>query len=150
MWTKRAAAFARAVAIAGAAAACTPSDPGAPDPSLVAVKLGMAPRDVRERFVPGAEGSWQTTVGSAADDTAIEWVGKPGSRVEKATFEFHLGMLVAVRETTKGAGAEHVSATPKTVTLTRPNGAQTEVTILSRDCPTHHVEAENLAKLARP
>lgn len=140
-----------AVLAIGTLAACTPSEPGAPDPSLVGVKLGMAPRDVRERFVPGAEGTWQTTVGSAADDTAIEWVGKPGSRVEKATFEFHLGMLVAVRETTKGGGGtERVSATPKTVTLTRAKGDETEVTILSRDCPTHHAEAENLAKLARP
>jgi hypothetical protein len=132
-------------------AACTKPEPDA----VPGVRLGMTPHDVRERLVTGGEGTWQTRVGAAADDTALEWTAKDAdkARVPHATFEFHLGMLVAVRaqvrERTSAPAEESVATTPRTVTLRRatPSGV-TDVTVLARDCPTHHEEAESLASRA--
>ncbi len=114
------------------------------------VRLGMAPRDVRERFVPGGEGTWHTGVGTA-DDTVLEWTASGGGApVAHAKFEFHLGMLVAVRaELREKALREEVSATPKTVTLRAPAKIGSTVTVLARDCPTHKDEAEGLAAQAK-
>lgn len=128
-----------------------------PNESVPGVRLGMTPRDVRDRFEPGGEGTWQTRVGGGAgatDDTTLEWsASSEAGRVSRARFEFHLGMLVAVRAHLRSpAGSTDVSATPKTVTARTPGGpgkGGTEVTILARDCPTHHDEAELLAAKAR-
>lgn len=119
--------------------------------AIPGARLGMSPRDVRERFQSGGEGTWQSSVGSA-DDTILEWRAKgDAARVAQARFEFHLGMLVAVRAHVRDATpSENVSATPKTVTLRKPSAeGGTEVTLLARDCPTHHEEAESLASRAR-
>jgi len=115
------------------------------------VKLGMAPKDVRDHFEPGGDGTWQTSVGKSADDTAIEWRAKDAqaSKTKTARFEFHLGMLVAVRATTndQAPSGEQVTATPTTVSVRRPaTGGGTEIEVLARDCPTHKDEAERLAK----
>lgn len=115
------------------------------------VRLGMAPRDVRERFQPSAAGSWQTALGSG-DDTVLEWTSRDASSyVSQARFEFHLGMLVAIRaRLNEKAEREEVSTTPKTVTSRAPAGeGGTHVTVLARDCPTHKDEAEALATKAR-
>ncbi len=122
--------------------------------TLPGVRLGMAPRDVRDRFDGGGEGSWQTKVGGgagASDDTVVEWNATGDhSRVAHARFEFHLGMLVAVRAHLRDVkGEARVEATPKTVTLVAPSAGGTDVTLLARDCPTHHDEAESLAAKAR-
>ena len=120
--------------------------------ALPNVRLGMAPRDVRDRFEPGGEGTWQTSVGAAADDTAIEWKSKGASKVKDARFEFHLGMLVALRATTSDPppASETITTTPRTVTVRRPAaGGGTEISVLARDCPTHKDEAERLAAKAR-
>lgn len=141
----------RAVVVAAALllGACTRIEPDA----IPNVKLGMAPGDVRDRFEPGGPGGWQTSVGKAEGDTALEWKAKDASaKVREARFEFHLGMLVAVRATTNEAppSAEKVSATPATVTVRRAaNGGGTELAVLSRDCPTHKDEAASLATKAR-
>jgi hypothetical protein len=108
---------------------------------------------VRDRFDGGGEGTWQTKVGGgagASDDTVLEWnAGSDRSRATHARFEFHLGMLVAVRAHLRdGIGAMRVDLTPKTVTVRSPEAGGTEVTILARDCPTHHEEAEALAAKA--
>jgi hypothetical protein len=115
------------------------------------VRLGMAPRDVRERFAPGGEGGWQTALG-AGDDTVLEWTARqPSSPVVQARFEFHLGMLVAIRaRLNEPPPGERVSATPKTVTIKGPaREGGTSVTVLARDCPTHKDEAESFASKAR-
>ena len=113
------------------------------------VRLGMAPRDVRERFQPGSDGSWQTALG-AGDDTVLEWTAKDGNAaVKDARFEFHLGMLVAIRAHLAAQGSkENVTSTPKTVTLRGPGEGGTIVTVLARDCPTHKDEADALAARA--
>lgn len=94
---------------------------------------------------------WQTTLGSGAE-AVLEWSARePGTRVERARFEFHLGMLVAIRARLRGGSpAERIDATPKTVTVRRPALAgETDVTVLARDCPAHHHEAEALAARGR-
>jgi hypothetical protein len=117
------------------------------------VRLGMSPRDVRDRFDGGGPGGWQTKVGGgpgATDDTVLEWTAtSDATRATSARFEFHLGMLVAVRtHLREPAGAEHIDLTPKTVSVRTPQGGGSDVTILARDCPTHHEEAESLASKA--
>ena len=49
----------------------------------------------------------------------------------------------------ESAAGERVDLTPKTVTVRAPQGSGSDVTILARDCPTHHEEAESLASRAR-
>jgi hypothetical protein len=116
------------------------------------VRLGMSPRDVRDRFEGGAQGSWQTKVGGgagASDDTVVEWSATDGS-ARHARFEFHLGMLVAIRaHLREPIASERIDLTAKTVTVRRPGSAGSDVTILARDCPTHKDEAEALASRAR-
>ena len=109
------------------------------------VRLGMAARDVRERFQPGTDGSWQTALG-IGDDTVLEWTAKDVmAPVKNARFEFHNGMLVAIRaHLTAAATKESVSSTPKTVTMRGPGEGGTSVTVLARDCPTHRDEADAL------
>ena len=125
---------------------------------LPGVRLGMSPRDVRDRFDGGGEGAWQTKVGGgpgASDDTVLEWsASAPTSRATHARFEFHLGMLVAIRAHLREVSVRRstVDLTPKTVSLQSagpPEAGGTDVTILARDCPTHHDEAESLASKAR-
>ena len=115
------------------------------------VRLGMSPRDVRDRFAAGEQGSWQTNLGAGSDDTSLDWSSST-ARVDHARFEFHLGMLVAIRaHLREPSSAERIDATSKTVTLRRPSQAGeagTDVTVLARDCPTHHDEAESLARRA--
>lgn len=123
--------------------------------TLPGVRLGMAPRDVRDRFEGGAQGSWQTKVGGgpgASDDTVVEWSANGDStRVTHARFEFHLGMLVGVRAHLRegGKGEARIEATPKTVTMLAPAAGGTDLTMLARDCPTHHEEAESIVAKAR-
>lgn len=134
--------------------ACTREAANEPIPG---VRLGMTPRDVRERFEGGGEGAWQTKVGGgaagASDDTVLEWnaAGDKG-RATNARFEFHLGMLVAVRaHLREPLPAERIDLTPKTVTVRTPGAPGTggsDVIVLARDCPTHHEEAESLAAKA--
>lgn len=129
-------------------------DREAPNEIVPGVRLGMTPRDVRDRFEGGGTGTWQTKVGGgagASDDTLLEWSATGDrSRATHARFEFHLGMLVAVRaHLREPISAPRIDLTPKTVTVRAPEGGGTEVTILSRDCPTHHDEAEALAAKAR-
>jgi hypothetical protein len=140
-----------AVATTVAASGCSRSVTSAESEAIPGARLGMSPRDVRERFQSGGEGSWQTTVGTG-DDTTLEWRAKDASaRFATARFEFHLGMLVAVRarlrESTTG---ENIALTPKTVTVRRPaeGEAGTDITLLARDCPTHREEADALAAKA--
>jgi hypothetical protein len=136
----------RALVLALVLLGCARTEPDA----VPGVRLGMSPRDVRARFEPGGEGAWQTRLG-ADDDTVLEWSAREGATtVEHARFEFHLGMLVAVRAHLRASAGDsqglRVEATPKTV-LARTRAAGTpgvDVTLLARDCPTHHEEAESL------
>ena len=149
LWREGSLALALVLALAG----LTACERDAPNEVIPGVRLGMAPRDVRDRFDGGGEGAWQTKVGGgagASDDTVLEWsAAGEKTRATHARFEFHLGMLVAVRAHLRDPiRARQVDLTPKTVTVRTPEGGGTEVTILARDCPTHHDEAEALAAKA--
>jgi hypothetical protein len=152
MSLRRALALTLALAL-GACEACEGCEKPEAD-VIPSVRLGMSLRDVRDRFKPDAEGVWQTRVGTG-DDTVLEWNarGTP-SRIADVRFEFHLGMLVAVRaqlneSAAPGAGDE-VTVSAKTVRHRAPlPGGGSSVTILARDCPTHREEAEGLVAKGR-
>jgi len=129
-------------------AACDKPDTPSPFPG---VRLGMSPRDVRDRFgaAAGGEGTWQTkVVAKPGEDTVLEWTARDpaAARVPSARFEFHLGMLVAIRaHLSEPVTAERIEATEKTVIVRSPapaGAAGSEVVLLARDCPTHKEEAE--------
>jgi hypothetical protein len=142
------------LALAVSLSACSLGDERAPLPG---VRLGMSPRDVRDRFEGGELGTWQTKLGGgsgATDDTVLEWTATGATtRATHARFEFHLGMLVAVRAHLRAPTptAGRVTTTPKTVTgwSASPSEGGTELTMLARDCPTHRDEAELLASKVR-
>ncbi len=95
--------------------------------ALPGVRLGMSPRDIRDRFDEGGQGTWQTKVGGgagASDDTVLEWTAtSPQSRATQARFEFHLGMLVAIRaHLREGIPAERVESTPQDGHRPHPSG----------------------------
>jgi hypothetical protein len=123
----------------GLASACSREG----EEALPGVRLGMSPRDVRERFTSG-EGTWQTSVG-AGDDTVLDWTARTSAQgnVSSARFEFHNGMLVAIRARfAEEGGPERVSVSPKTVAIRRPDeSGGVSLTVLARDCPTHRDEA---------
>lgn len=136
--------------VAGSAAGSAACEREPEIESLPGIRLGMTPHDIRQRFQPGAEGTWQTNVG-AGDDTSLEWRSKdPASRFADVRFEFHLAMLVAARaHLREPTPRESIQATSRTVSVRTPeaNGT-TALTLLARDCPTHHEEAESLVAKA--
>ena len=141
----RIAALVFATLVAVGSTACSQDAPDA----IPNVRLGMAPRDVRDRFHPSEKdpGAWQTALG-IGDDTALEWNARdPATTIRQARFEFHLGMLVAMRaQTSEKFEKESISTTPKTVSVKAPtrDGGGT-ITVLARDCPTHKDEADGYA-----
>jgi hypothetical protein len=133
---------------------CSRDGAAAAREAVPGVRLGMAPRDVRDRFQPGTEGTWQTALG-AGDDTVLEWTARvpaPKPSMVTARFEFHLAMLVAVRARTGEPPPEsdRIGLTAKTVTVRSPaREGGTAITVLARDCPTHKDEAESFASRAK-
>jgi hypothetical protein len=115
------------------------SHPDVPD--FDGVRLGMAPRDVRDRFT-GAAGTW--TNDAVKDDYAIKWASPP----ESATFEFHTGALVAVRADLPSdapfAKGDDLVVTKAAVLKRSHDGGRVHVDLLARDCPTHAAEAKKL------
>lgn len=110
------------------------------------VRLGMSPGDVRQRF-KAPPGTWRVTSG---DEMLVDYSPDQGA-VPKVRFEFHSGMLVAIRATVDPndlaavAPAPPREVTPGTVLARDPADGKVAVTWLSRDCPTHKDEAERLA-----
>lgn len=117
-------------------------------PDFYGVRLGMVPRDVRDRFHAGA-GTF--TSEAAKDDYAIRWTKDPGAvaSVDLATFEFHMGSLVAVRADLPASEAfaqgEPLVVTKSAVLARDRKGDAVHVDLLARDCPTHAAEAKKLA-----
>ena len=106
------------------------------------VKLGMTPSDVRQRFL-APPGAWKATPG---EEMILDYSPDVGT-VPKVRFEFHSGMLVAIRATVAkqdpvASGSREV--TPGSVLSREPSGPEVSLVWLSRDCPTHKDEAERL------
>lgn len=128
-------------------------------PEFHGVVLGLAPRDVRERFdvkgafevVPAARRAGAGP--SAGEDFTMKLTPSPPSTVTAARFEFHGGILVAVRADVTPADADSRGAAfevSKFSVLHRVREASgTHVNLVARDCPTHRAEAEELVREAR-
>lgn len=113
------------------------------------VSLGMTPAEVKANFKEGAHGDWLDKTG--CDGLAYEWKRKtegpaPASGITWARMEFHDGLLVAYRvkldHHTRKRLVEVMSAAVREERAT-PEGET--ITILSRSCPSHQAEAEQLA-----
>ncbi len=123
---------------------CSNGDSGT---SFHGAKLGMAPRDVRDRFDLAALGAFKIT--SPGDELVLDWApSRTGEgTVESARFEFHAGMLVAVRarlaqRDPEAAGSPLLATKTAVVARTRAEGVG--YTLLARDCPTHRDEEKRL------
>lgn len=118
-------------------------------PDFYGVRLGMVPRDVRDRFTQNG-GAW--TSEAAKDDFAIVWTAPAGSAdaPENTKFEFHTGSLVAIRadvpKSAPIATGDAVIVTQSTVLKRTPSVNLVHVDILARACPTHAEEAKRLAE----
>lgn len=115
------------------------------------VKLGMRPDDVRARFdLPG--GHWQNDGGTGGSGLKLTWQrdAKSGSGLDHATFEFHNGLLVAVRgafvaptDDTWLSGGKRAE-TPSTVVARDLDGPQKNVRWIAKDCPEHEAEVRSI------
>lgn len=118
-----------------------------PTTDFHSVKLGMTAGDVRERTDLPKAGTWKAT---QAEEMLLDY-SPPSGDVPKVRFEFHSGMLVAIRATVASddpaATALPREVTPGAVIAREKSGSHfTTITWLSRDCPTHKDEAERLVK----
>jgi hypothetical protein len=108
------------------------------------VRLGMTAQDVRARF---------DETGSFGSDGEALTLATPGPDVASARFEFHRGVLVAVRASTVRppmgleAGARYSPGAVADVTKA-DNGFAFRW--IARDCPAHAAEAETLVKNGKP
>ncbi len=122
-------------------------DPADGPVMLAGVRLGMTPADVRRSFDLAAEGHFQSEAPGL--DFALSWTPiRPGG-VEAARFEFHEALLVAVRLRGRSGALPALDGpafeeTPGSVLARRAGPRVTEVTWLSRDCPTHSAEVTHL------
>ena len=163
--SKRAALLAASIGVAiaiGFGGAAVAGAIRAQSPQITAfrgARLGMSPRDVRDHFEPLGPGRWQTQTATAPGgsfpasperarqtaDVTLAWAADGGDT--RARFEFHAGMLVAVRTALPAASPLAAGAALETspaAVLTRAARAPGEIslTILARDCPTHAVEVQ--------
>jgi len=116
------------------------------------VRLGMTASAVRERFEEPTLGAWQSTPQTTgAGDVVLAWAAAKGPA--EARFELHNGMLVAVRAVVDAGDIDAkrppVEASRAVVRTREDDAGRVRVTILARDCPTHHAEAERLAAQAK-
>lgn len=116
-------------------------------PDFHGVRLGMTPREVRDRF--DVRGDFRVSTDSATDDITMRFVPAQAAAVTTAQFEFHMGALVAVRaDVTKGDPAwsgDETIATRAEVLHRERAASSTHIDWLSRECPTHAAEAKRLA-----
>ena len=141
-------------------AGCAPKE----IPDFYGARLGMSPRDVRDRFTP-AGGTWKSD--AMADDYAIAWEPPKGALPTDplaARFEFHMGILVAIRAKVPPSAAPAQGPTyviTKAAVLRRLETRSTSegpgpvpapytyIDVLARDCPTHHAEAEGFVESSK-
>ncbi|MFO0666162.1 MAG: hypothetical protein U0174_19570 [Polyangiaceae bacterium] len=141
--------IAAALLFASLALACAKGVPA----EFHGVKLGMQPGDVRARFdLPS--GHWKndggtSTVGGGA--LKLTWKRDAGGDgPEEAVFEFHNGLLVAIRARyavgTHDAFAMGTSRleTSSTVLARDDEGGKKNVRWIAKDCPDHEAEVRSI------
>lgn len=134
--------FALAMLIRTIAGSGSPSEM----PTIRGVRLGMTADQVRQRFERGAQASWRTEI-AGTDMTLIRAAG--GSLDREARFEFHDGMLVAIRmdlpSEAPEASGDRIAISPASVTSrTIILDGRTSLAVLARDCPTHAEEVSRI------
>lgn len=110
-------------------------------------RLGMTPSDVREhldldgdlRAISLPDGSYALALAPSED---------PGRSVGAVRFEFHLGLLVAIRaelaKDSSSAQDDPLVVTSGAVRQIAQRADRAELTLLSRSCPTHADEVRSL------
>ncbi|UJR80934.1 hypothetical protein [Sandaracinus amylolyticus] len=114
--------------------------------SLRGARLGMTADQVRERFDEGAQASWRTEI-VGPDMTLIR--GPSASLDRETRFEFHNGMLVAIRaelppdaDEARGGAVEISPAA--VIARTNDGRGRVHLRVLARDCPTHAEEVSRV------
>lgn len=118
------------------------------------VALGMTPSDVRSRFDARGPGVWRSEMRA---EPVLVWTPSgttpmsPSTPTTSATFEFHRGILVAVRllvhGTDRAAQGRSLDVQAASVLVRRVQAdGRVEVTLLARDCPTHAEEVRRLMR----
>jgi hypothetical protein len=110
------------------------------------VWLGMTPNDVRERFRTPGPGTWRSEMQA---DPVLIWTATMVEPRTTASFEFHGGVLVAVRMVvpTSDPDAQGPALDVSTASVLVRRGqtdGRVEITLLARDCPTHAEEVRRL------
>ena len=116
-------------------------------------RLGMTANAVRDRFVAPSAGVWKALPSTSGGDVVLSWWAAGPEAPDTVSFEFHNGILVAVRALIDAKDAEAkrpalaVSSGVVRTNAGEPPAAahMVRVTILARDCPTHAAEAARLA-----
>ena len=112
------------------------------------VRLGMSAHDVREAFD-------RALSVDMSDELALVWTRDEGQTfhdpalgdVQNARFEFHLGLLVAIRATGQTGRRDHHELTLSHAALRRvadDTQGRATLTLIARDCPTHAEEVRRL------
>ena len=136
-----AAGVALAIVLAVAAIAFGFAGSGAPLGVFHGARLGMTADETRARFEPGAPGKWLSSGG------ALEWTADDAAApVAHARFEFHAGMLVAVRADVAGPSDPALESSRAVVVARRRGQEHVAITILARDCPEHAGEVASLLR----
>lgn len=112
----------------------------APVPSVLGLRLGISPDELRARR---SGGEWTTRLEASGDLSLSRGAER---------YEFHEGMLVAVElelpAAEPDAAGPPIVVTPVTVLVREPTSSGVRVRMISRTCPTHAGEAERLAATA--
>ncbi len=139
--------------------ACTK---GSAVPDFYGVRLGMTPGEVRTRFTPPGSFASKAT----PTDYAMTWEPKGTASRDpyQASFEFHDGILVAIRarvpDSADFAKGHHYVVSTATVLRRLPARATQEgpakgpsewvqVDELARTCPTHAAEAARIIQQSK-
>lgn len=141
------------LALAGAGLAW-PAWKGAPSDEpfeLLGARPGMTQDDVREHFRPPRRGTYRAETGK---DPKLVWTATGGPPEEHVVFEFHGGLLVAIRARLKDSdpalAVDPIRVTETSVLTRSSDGDGTvQLTWLSRLCPVHKAEANAAAERAR-
>jgi len=115
-------------------------------------RLGLSASDLRSRFAPPERGAFRAAADApATGDLALDWSADAPTSPLRARFEFHGGLLVAIRATLPAthplAPGPALSETAVSVLSRHENADQTvSLTILAKDCPTHAAEVRSLLR----
>lgn len=114
------------------------------------VRLGMTPSEVRNYFKPNGEFTLLPSGEGALD---LGWRGAEGEALTEAIFEFHEGILVAIRAkhgAEYSAKVQRLDVTPYAVrSISVGEDANVETLLLARGCPAHESEVQDLLALTQ-